>query len=130
MKFLCLCYYDTEAFAGLSPEECAAVGAACQPHDDRLKATGKVLAIGSLGGPETWHHFLPAGNRPQMKPGPYLPGQHQAGAFFLVEAASEAEALAVASRHPTANYGAELGFAVEVRPCERFETLSPHGGAA
>jgi hypothetical protein len=121
MKYLCLCYYDTEAFAGLSAEEISAMVTACTPHDERLKATGKVVAVGSLGGPDTWNYFLPAGNRPQMKTGPYLPGRHQAGAFFLVEAASEAEALAVASKHPTAHYGAELGFALEVRPCERFE---------
>jgi hypothetical protein len=34
------------------------------------------------------------------------------------------EAKQVASKHPAANFGEELGFAVEVRPCETYQELS------
>jgi hypothetical protein len=79
MKFLCLCYYDTAAFARMSPEDAAKIEPACKPHDARLKATGKVPVIGSLAFPEKWSSFVPR---------------------------------------------EELGFAVEVRPCELYEELS------
>ena len=51
MKFLCLCYYDTAAFAKLTQAEMAKIPPAFKPHDERLKAPGKVPIIGSLAEP-------------------------------------------------------------------------------
>lgn len=48
MKFLCFCYYDTNKFAALTQDESGAIGNACQPHDAALRATGKLVAQGSL----------------------------------------------------------------------------------
>ena len=124
MKFLCLCYYDTAAFARISAEEAAKIGPACKPHDARLKATGKVAAIGSLSDPEKWSTFVPKDGKPVHSGGPYSESTRQAGAFFIVEAKDMEEARQVASKHPAANFGEQLGFAVEVRPCERYEEIS------
>ena len=121
MKFLCLCYYDTAAFANLTSAEAAKIAPACKPHDERLKATGKVPVIGSLAFPEKWSTFVPKDGRPEHASGPYTASTRQAGAFFIVEAKDTEEAKAVASKHPAANFGEHLGFAVEVRPCERYE---------
>ena len=64
MKYLCLCYYDTHAFAGLNPSELAAIRPACEPHDAALKATGKLIVQGSHSMPDSWSHFVPkAGSR-------------------------------------------------------------------
>jgi hypothetical protein len=122
MKYLCLCYYDTEVFANLRPSEAQAIGPACQPHDAALKATGKLVVQGSLSLPETWSHFVPKGGKPHLAQGPYLKGHQQAGAFFIVEVETAKEAQQVAAKHAAANYGEHLGFAVEVRECELFET--------
>ena len=121
MKFLCLCYYDTAAFARATPEELAKIEPACKPHDARLKATGKVPVIGSLGFPEKWSTLVPKNGKPVHASGPYTQSTKQAGAFFIVEAQDVEEANEVAARHPAANFGEKLGFAVEVRPCERYE---------
>jgi hypothetical protein len=59
-----------------------------------------------------------------MASGPYIRSSQQAGAFFIIEATDAEEARRVASKHPAANFGEELGFAVEVRPCERYEKYS------
>ena len=67
---------------------------------------------------------MPKNGRPEHRPGPYTDGTRQAGAFFIVEASNMDEARQVAARHPAANFGEELGFAVEVRPCESYEELS------
>ena len=121
MKFLCLCYYDTAAFAKARPEELAKIEPACKPHDARLKATGKVALVGSLAFPEKWSSIAPKNGKPRHRPGPYTDATRQAGAFFIVEARDMEEAKEVASKHPAANFGEELGFAVEVRPCELYE---------
>jgi hypothetical protein len=123
MKYLCLCYYDTTAFAALDPVELEAIGPACRPYDAALKATGKMMIQGSLSMPETWTTIVPEEGQPVVKAGPYLEGSQQAGAFFFVEAASNDEAIVAASKHAAANVGEKLGFAVEVRACDMFETF-------
>ena len=127
MKFLCLCYYDTAAFAKLTQAEMAKIPPACKPHDERLKATGKVSMIGSLAEPSAWSTFVPKDGKPHHVAGPCTSGTKQAGAFFIVEASDMAQAREVASKHPAANFGEHLGFAVEVRPCDRYEDLDARG---
>ena len=65
MKFLCLCYYDTAAFARLSAADAEKIAPACKPHDERLKATGKVAVVGSLAFPENWSTIVPKGGKPE-----------------------------------------------------------------
>ena len=121
MKYLCLCYYDTEKLALLTNDEKAAIGAACHPYDLDMQATGKVLWVGSLAEPEDWRTIVPKDGKPDVRKGPISSAPSQAGAFVIIEADSIEEATAVASKHPAANYGEHLGFAVDVRPCESFE---------
>jgi hypothetical protein len=122
MKYLCLCYYDVEAFANLSSSDGQAISSACQPHDAALKATGKLVIQGSLSSPESWIHFVPKDGKPKQAQGPYVNSNRQVGAFFIVEAETPAEAQRVASKHAAANFGEHWGFAVEVRGCEMYET--------
>lgn len=132
MKYLCLCYYDLQRFRDLPPSEAAEIGAACAPHDEALQATGKLLIQASLAMPDTWAHVKPSNGRPRVHAGPYLDGNDQVGAFFIIEADTDEQAQRTASKHAAANYGEHLGFAVEVRACESFETYdrpsTPHAG--
>ena len=99
-----------------------AIGPACEPHDRALRATGKVVIQGSLSSPDTWAHFIPKDGRPVEHAGPYLGGSRYAGAFFVVDTETLDEAKSVASKHAAANFGEHLGFAVEVRQCDRYES--------
>lgn len=121
MKYLCLCYYDMDAFARLSPSDHPSIGAACAPHDERLNATGKVLFVASLADADTWFHLVPTDGSPKYGAGPYQSIKDQAGALFVIEAESAEEAKEVASKHPAANVFGDLGFAVEVRPIEMWD---------
>ena len=123
MKFLCLCYYDTRKFAELPPAELEKVGPACKPHDANLYATGKVSLVGSMSPTDQWRTIVPTDDGAVVSSGNYLPGSAQAGAFFLIEAADIDEATQIASKHPAANVCGHLGFAVEVRACDYFETF-------
>lgn len=71
--------------------------------------------------------LVPDRGTPRLRADPWLDARDQAGAFFLIEAESDEEARQVASKHAAANYGEELGFAVEVRACESFETCAGAG---
>ena len=116
-----LFYYDTKNFATLSPTELQAIGDQCHPYDKALRATGKLVAQGSLSQPETWRRVQPRNGKPVIANGPYTQENLQVGAFFIVETGSMDEALRVASNHAAANYGENLGFAVEIRECDMFE---------
>ena len=122
MKYLCLCYYDTEAFANLSPEKAQEIGPACRPHDAILMATGKLLVNASLANPETWSYFVPRNGKPHRVQGPYTQSKDQVGAFFILKADTEEEAWEVASKHAAANNGEHLGFSVELRACTSYDT--------
>jgi hypothetical protein len=121
MKFLCLCYYDVEKFAALSPEQMAEIGPNCKPFDAKLAATGKVIASGSLSEPEDWKTIRPKNRTPSVSAGALVNTPEQVGAFFIVDAENVDAAIAVASNHAAANYDEHIGFAVEVRPCASFE---------
>ncbi len=121
VHFLCLLYYNTESLAKAAPEARAALGPLCAPHDAALKATGKVRVLGSFSGPETWVTIVPAKSGPAARKGQYILVADQPGAFLIIEAANAEEAVAAASKHAAANVGAEFGFAVEVRPCVKYE---------
>lgn len=121
MKYLCLCYYDLDAFKKLQASQYAEIRDACKPHDTALRATGKIVAQASLTAPESWSYFTPKEGKPIAGNGFYLKSKDQAGAFFIIDASSDEEARDVASKHAAANCGEHLGFAVEVRACETYE---------
>jgi hypothetical protein len=121
MKYLCCLYYDTRKFAALSPAQLKAIGPKCAPHDAALRATGNVLVQASLAVPKTWKSLRPRKVKPVISDGPHLKTDQHIGAFLIVEAKGMAEAVRVASKHPAANIGGDMGWAVEVSVCESFE---------
>jgi hypothetical protein len=123
MKYICFCYYDTEKFAKLTRADFDEMRRELPPHDAALRATGRMVAQGSLSFPETWKTARPVAGKPHVTDGPYVQSPNQVGAFVIIEAASPDEAIAIASKHPAANYGEHIGFAIEVRECEMFELL-------
>lgn len=114
-------YYDIDKFAALSQAEMEAIGPQCEPYDRQLRATGKVDAIGVLNDPNEWISIRPRGGKSVVSKGKYSASSEQAGAFMIVEAASMEEAVKIASIHPAANIGEDIGWGVEVRACESFD---------
>jgi hypothetical protein len=121
MKYLCLAYYDVAKLDALTPEQMAALESQCPPHDEALRATGKLVMQGSLGLPQSGASIRPAKGAPLMTDGPFIETHEQIGGMFILEASSLAEALQAASKHPAARVGAEVGWGVEVRPIEFLE---------
>ena len=121
MKYLCLAYYDVAKLDALSHEQMAELESQCAPHDDALRATGKVLMQGSLGLPESGASIRPENGKPSMTDGPFIETHEQIGGMFIVEAGTLSEALMVASKHPAARLGEKVGWGIEVRPIEFLE---------
>jgi hypothetical protein len=123
MKYLCVCYYDAPAFAKLQPADFKKLGESCAPHDERLKASGKVRLIGSLGLPHEFRTLRVRNKAVTDESGPYSDTKEPFGAFFIVEADSMDEAVQIARLHPGTHLGDVFGGGIEVRPIETLEQL-------
>lgn len=123
MKFLCLCHYDLAVFAKLTEADFAELGAACEPHDQALRASGQVDIVASLGMPhETRVVRRGDDGRPADGPGPFEPRARPVGAFFIVEAETMEAAVAAAKLHPGPNLPAKFGDgAIEVFPIGHYQ---------
>lgn len=115
MKFLCLGHLDVAAFDRLSEEERNAVLARCGELCEVFRASGKVWMEESLTHPREARTVRAPGT---VGDGPYRDSEVQIGAFFILEADSMEEAVAVAKLHPAAILGPEYGFGLELRQIE------------
>lgn len=124
MKFLILAYYHEKSFEKTTPEEMKAVVEKCRPLDEALYATGKMEMVASLAATQATMSVRPRNGKPSVTDGPYVETKEQLGSFFLLEAADMQEAIKLASMHPAANLGENMGWGIEIRPiefCRAFE---------
>jgi len=120
MKYLCLAYYDAQAFEALSPPELDAIVSKCPPHDEALRRSGHLVLQASLGAARATTTVRPRNGQPSVTDGPFTETKEQVGGFFIIEARDLNEAIRVASLHPAAHLGERVGWGVEVRPIEGF----------
>ena len=121
MKFLCLAYYDERKFDALSGAELEAIVSQCPPRDKALRQSGHLLLQASLGPSRASTSLRPRNGTVTITDGPFAETREQIGGFFIVEALNLDEAVAVASKHPAATLGEQVGWGIEVRPIEGFE---------
>lgn len=126
MKFLALAYYHEKTFDAMSPEDLKAVVAKCEPLDRALYATGKMEMVASLAATKGTVSVRPRNGKPSVTDGPYVETKEQLGSFFLLEAKDMQEAIQLASMHPAANLGENMGWGIEIRPIEfcRAKTIA------
>ena len=127
MNYLCLGYYTVDGRDRLTREEYNAIVARCGPMDEDVRASGQVRAIGSLVDNEVVTLRTRAGEA-STTDGPYVESNEQVGSFLIIEASDLNDAVRIATRHPAARLGEELGWALEVRPIGRLEDYGPGGG--
>lgn len=116
MKYLLLAYGNEEKFAHLTHADMADLIQKCSAYDQELQATGRVVSGGSLD----WASKslrLQGGNL-SVTDGPYVDTKEVVGGFIIFEAEDFDEAVRVASLHPAARMGEELGWGIELRPME------------
>jgi hypothetical protein len=121
MKYLCLAYYDEKAFDALSKAELDAIVSRCPPYDEELRKSGHLITLASLESPRATITVRPRNGKPSITDGPFVETKEQVGSFFIIEARDLNEAIRVTSKHPAANLGEQVGWAVELRPIEGYE---------
>lgn len=96
-----------------------ALGDKCTAYDAELEKTGRVVASGSLG----WgaKRLRLAGGKLRVTDGPFLETKELVGGFIIIEAEHFDEAVKIASLHPAARMGEELGWGIELRPMEHCQ---------
>jgi len=113
MNYLCLACGDAAAWNNLSEDEQQATVAACRVQDERLAADERVgMYVGLLDGGRLIRREN--GER-VVTDGPFIESK-EIGGVFVVEAGDLDEATELASLHPAAMMGEELGWYVVVRP--------------
>jgi hypothetical protein len=114
MKYLCLAYGDPRKVGALSKEAFEALKDRCAAHDAELRRTGQVLMTESL---EWATATLRAqGGKVLVTDGPFVESKEKVGGLFVIEARDLNDAIRVASLHPAAHLGEDLGWAIEIRP--------------
>ena len=123
MKFLCLGYYDEKKFDALPKAELDAIVRECHAHDEVLRKSGHLIVVASLAPTRTSTSVRPRNGKPSVTDGPFAETKEQIGAFFIIEARDLNEATEVASQHPAAHLGEQVGWGIEVRPIDYFLQL-------
>lgn len=122
MRYLCLACGDATAWEKLSEDEQQSMIAACRVHDEELAADERVgMYVGLLDGGRLIR--VKNGER-VVTDGPFIESK-EIGGVFVVEAEDIEEATELASLHPAARMGEELGWYVVVRPMFTPELEAP-----
>ena len=127
MNFLCLCHYEPARLKALSESDREAIGPACRPHDEALRASGHLVMVGSLGEPPSSRTLRPGDDGPSVSERPYAATDEPVGAFFIIEAKDMDEAVEIASMHPGAQLGRYFGGGIEVRPIDLLDQPAAAG---
>jgi hypothetical protein len=121
MKYLCLAYYNPTDFAAMAPADLQALVSQCPAKDEQLKATGQLRVSASLGEPAQTLRIQPRGGKPKVTDGPFTEVKELVGGFFIIEADSREEAVRLASIHPAATLGEDVGWRIDMHPIGFFE---------
>jgi hypothetical protein len=108
MKYMLLVYADENALGAAEREDCYAKSTQVA-HE--IHASGNYLAASPLQPTATATSVKVRNGKRLVTDGPYAETREQLGGFFLIEAKTLDEALAIAARLPMAQWGT-----IEVRP--------------
>ncbi len=111
MKYLLLIYGEESAWAGISPERAGEIMQAYNAYTDKLKQAGVYVGGDELDVVAKAKSVRGIGGT-QVVDGPFVDTKEALGGYYLIDCASEAEALNWAKQAPTMMHGG----GVELRP--------------
>lgn len=114
MKYLCLLYGNQQKMSKLSKADFEALKERCNVHDEELRRTGAVRSVEPLEWDVTT--VRPRGGKPTVVDGPFVETRDVVGSYMIIEARDLNDAIRIASLHPAANMGEDLGWGIEIRP--------------
>ncbi len=111
MKYLCLVYGEEALLDAMSREQADHLTKISIAYDDELARQGKLILAQALESVRTAKTVRVRNKKISTTDGPFAETKEQLLGFVHVEAADQAEALAIASKIPLAQIGS-----IEVRP--------------
>ena len=111
MKYACLIYGDETTLQKMTKEEMGKMSADSKAFHETLQKNGQFVAMHGFTGANTATTVRVRGGKTVKTDGPFAETKEQLGGYYLVEAANLDEALEIASRIPSAEFGS-----IEVRP--------------
>lgn len=111
MRYLCLVYCAPEAFERMSEEEKLVLDRDSLAYDKELGSSGHFIHADALQSVTTAITVRVRDKRISTTDGPFAETKEHLCGFILIEAASQDEAVRLASGIPMAKYGS-----IEVRP--------------
>jgi len=115
MNYLCLIYYDEKRVDAMTDEQWHALVARCLSCGEELRASGHMLAGEPLQPVRTARTVRVRDGVTSVVDGPFAETREQLAGFYLIEAADQQEAEAIAAKIPPASLGC-----VEVRPLRQL----------
>ena len=122
MQYLLLIYSNEADQAQQSPEDAAAYIADFRTFTADIIAAGQFKAGDALTPVATARSVRIRDGERIVTDGPFAETREQLGGYYLVEAATEAEAIDIAARIPTAKHGT-----IEVRPLMVWDSDGAEG---
>jgi len=110
MQYLILLYADEESFAKMSPDEMKAALAGFAEYNRKLGASGVLRHGEQLQGSRSAKSIKMKAGKVVTLDGPFSESKEQLGGYYVIETATEAEAIEWASKCPIVYSGT-----VEVR---------------
>src|SRR5262249_26564636 len=123
MKYLCLAYGEEEKFNAMTQSELDDLIQKTTAYEAELKRTGRLISGMSLGWAATT--LRRRNGKLSVTDGPFTETKEVVGGLVLIEARNLDEAIEVASLHPAARMGEELGWGLEIRPIEENPPCKP-----
>ncbi|MDM0043063.1 YciI family protein [Variovorax dokdonensis] len=112
MRYLCLIHCsDAQMADGVPPEEFASFVNAHLDYDDALRASGQLVATEALESAHSASIVRVRQGKLWVTDGPFAETSEQLGGFYLIDAASEEDAVRIAAGIPSARVGS-----IELRP--------------
>jgi hypothetical protein len=105
MKYICLGYYDPNAFASTSKEDQEAMMDSCFAYDDQIRANGHFKGGEALQPPNTAMTLRHANGRVVVTDGPFAETKEQIGGILILEARDLNHAVELISKHPGVKFG-------------------------
>jgi hypothetical protein len=118
MKYLCLPYEEEKRLNDLSRDQWDLLRSETLAYVEVLRKSGRLILTHALQSARTAATVRVRAGNLTVLDGPYAETKEQLGGFFLIDAADLDEAVALASKWPSARLGS-----IEVRPIE--EELPP-----
>jgi len=115
MRYLCIIYDDEKAWENMSQADVEKGMAAYFAFDDSIKKSGHHRVGEALQPTNTATTVRVRNGKISTTDGPYVETKEQLGGFYLIEARDLNDAIQVAARIPSAQWGA-----IEVRPIQEF----------